>query len=82
MVFELDALQRNLGPLLPSIGQKLVSDLLSTGVPAKRLSKVIGRQPTYVTAVSRGAKVLTAANIVALVRFASHVNGKGTNNVK
>lgn len=71
MIFELDALQRNLTPLLPRVSQKLVADLLGGGVPAAKLGKIIGRSPSYVHGVGKGHTSLSPANIVAIVRFAA-----------
>jgi len=71
LIFQLDSLQRNVTPLLAPVGQKLVSDLLSTGVKPAKIAKIIGRAPTYAQAVATGAKSLSAANIVAIVTHAA-----------
>lgn len=71
MVFQLDAHTRYLTPLLPGIGRKLVSDLLATGVSDRSIAGAIKRSPSYVRAVAGGGKVLTPANIVAIVQFAA-----------
>jgi len=70
LVVQLDSLQRRLTPHLPALSQKLVSDLLSTGVDVRKLAKVIGRSPSYVRAVAGGTKSLAAGSIVKVVQYA------------
>jgi hypothetical protein len=70
LVVQLDSLQKRLTPHLPALSQKLVKDLLSTGVDAKRLAKVVGRSPSYVRAVGGGVKSLGADGIVKVVKYA------------
>jgi hypothetical protein len=70
LVTQLASLQRTVTPALPEIGKKLVADLIATGVPAKKIARVIKRSPTYVYAVADGAKALTAQNIVNVVQYA------------
>lgn len=64
-------LEQQLKPVLPQVSQKLVSDLLSTGMPAKALARTIGRSPSYVQGVANGDKCLTAALIVKVLRHAA-----------
>jgi len=73
LVAQYAQLEEQLQPLLPSIGQKLVSDLLSTGASSKRLGKVLGRSPSWVQAVAGGNKSLSAKQIVSILR---HVAAK------
>lgn len=70
MVAQLAQLEQQLNPVLPQISQKLVSDLLATGMPAKKIAKVIGRKPSYVQVIANGGASLSAQLIVKLVHSA------------
>lgn len=72
LVAQLASLQRTLTPSLPAISQKLISNLLQTDVTPRRLAKVIQRSPSYVLAISRGQKSLTAQGIVDVMTFAAN----------
>ena len=71
LVAQLAQLEEHLRPVLPGVSQKLVSDLLTTGTPAKNLAKVIGRSPSYVKAIAAGERSLSAALIVKVLRHAA-----------
>lgn len=79
MVFQYAQLQKQLEPVLPQISQKLVSDLLATGTPARKIAKVVGRSPSYVQTIANGNSALSAQLIVKLVQFASN-SAKGDSN--
>lgn len=79
MVFQYAQLQTQLTPVLPQVSQKLVSDLLATGTPPKKIARVIGRSPSYVRAIASGDRALNAQLIVKLVKFASN-SAKGEQN--
>ena len=68
MVAQLAQLEQTLKPVLPQISAKLVGDLLTTGVPAAKIAKVIGRKPSYVHAIVAGERSLSAQLIVKLIR--------------
>jgi hypothetical protein len=71
MVFQYAQLEKQLKPVLPQISQKLVSDLLATGTPARKIAKVVGRSPSYVQGIAKGNHALNAQLIVKLVQHAS-----------
>lgn len=64
-------LEQKLKPVLQRVSQKLVSDLLATGVEPAKLGRAVGRSPSYILAVSRGKKCLSTASIVKVIQHAS-----------
>ena len=79
LVAQLAYLQRTLAPALPKISQRLIFDLLSTGVSPKALGKVLGRKPTYVLAIGNGKRSMTAQGIVDVIKYATAEQRKQTN---
>lgn len=71
LIFQYAQLEKQLKPVLPQISRKLVSDLLATGTPDRKIAKVIGRSPSYVKGIASGERSLNAQLIVKLVKFAS-----------
>lgn len=71
LVVQLASLQKSLTPALPAISQKLIGDLLSTGVPARSIAKVIKRSPSYVLTFVKAKRSLTAQGVVDVVKFAA-----------
>jgi hypothetical protein len=74
LVAQYAQLDARIRPLLPQISAKLVGDLLATGVEAKKLGKVLGKSPSYVTAIGNGAKSLSAEQIIAVLRYVANSN--------
>ncbi len=79
LVAQYAQLEETLQPLLPSISQKLITDLLTTGAKAERLAKVIGRPPSFVRGIAAGGKSLSAKQIVKILRHVA-MSQKGDNN--
>lgn len=75
MLVQYVELQRRLSPVIPGASQKLVKDLVDDGCDVKRLSKVVGRSPSYVRGVYNGQKQLNAQELLALVRHAAAAFG-------
>lgn len=69
-IMQLATLQERIGPLVPAASQKLVNDLLGSGVERDKIAKVIGRKPTYVGKIAAGKASLTPATFTKLVRHA------------
>lgn len=72
LVAQYAQLEARIRPLLPQISAKLVGDLLATGVEPKKLAKVLGKSPSYVTAIGNGAKSLSAEQIIAVLRYVAN----------
>ena len=68
LVVQLATLEQRLQPLLPAISQKLITDLLASGVKKEKLAKVIGRPPSYVVGIAAGSKSLSPQMIVKVLR--------------
>lgn len=64
-------MQRRIEPLLGAASQKLVKDLMDTGVPLRKISKITGRSPGYVLTVYRGHRALSARALCDLFRYAA-----------
>lgn len=70
LVLQLAELERLVKPKLPAASQKLVGDLLDTGVSPKTIAKIVGRSPSYVQTIRNGKNALSAAQFYRLVRHA------------
>jgi len=70
LVLQLAELERLVKPKLPAASQKLVSDLIDTGVSPKTIAKLIGRSPSYVQTIRNGQNGLSAALFYRLVKHA------------
>lgn len=62
-------LRRRLEPLIAPASQKLVKNLVDTGVSTKRIAQVVGRPPGYVRGVYNGQRSLNAQALSDLFRF-------------